>query len=38
MFNFFRTLFSPIIAILDFITKYFKTIVFLTIMYFIVFD
>jgi protease-4 len=29
-------LFSPIIAILDFITKYFKTIVFLTIMYFIV--
>ncbi|MBD3829195.1 MAG: signal peptide peptidase SppA [Arcobacter sp.] len=38
MFNFFRTLFSPVIAILDFITKYFKTIVFLTIMYFIVFD
>lgn len=38
MFNFFRTLFSPIIAILDFITKYFKTIVFLTIIYFIVFD
>ena len=36
MFNFFRILFSPIIAILDFITKYFKTIVFLTIMYFIV--
>lgn len=35
MFNFFRVLFSPIIAILDFITKYFKTIVFLTIMYFI---
>lgn len=35
MFNFFRILFSPIIAILDFITKYFKTIVFLTIMYFI---
>jgi protease-4 len=29
-------LFSPIIVILDFITKYFKTIVFLTIMYFIV--
>ncbi len=38
MFNFFRTLFSPVIAILDFITKYFKTIVFLTIMYFVVFD
>mgnify|MGYP000420302835 FL=1 len=36
MFNFFRVLFSPIIAILDFITKYFKTIVFLTIMYFII--
>ena len=38
MFNFFRILFSPIIAILDFITKYFKTIVFLTIMYFLVFN
>ncbi|CAM3815942.1 signal peptide peptidase SppA [Arcobacter cloacae] len=38
MFNFFRFLFSPIIAILDFITKYFKTIVFLTIMYFFVFS
>lgn len=36
MFNFFKRLFSPIIAILDFITKYFKTIVFLTIIYFIV--
>ena len=36
MFDFFRKLFSPIIAILDFITKYFKTIVFLTIIYFIV--
>ncbi len=36
MFNFFKMLFSPIIAILDFITKYFKTIVFLTIMYFLV--
>ena len=36
MFNFFKMLFSPIIAILDFITKYFKTIVFLTIIYFIV--
>ena len=38
MFNFFRKIFSPIIAILDFITKYFKTIVFLTIMYFIVYS
>ena len=38
MFNFFKTIFSPIIAILDFITKYFKTIVFLTIVYFVVFD
>ena len=38
MFNFFRILFSPIIAILDFITKYFKTVVFLTIIYFIVVD
>lgn len=38
MFNFFKTLFSPFIAILDFITKYFKTIVFLTIIYFVVFD
>ena len=38
MFNFFRILFSPVIAILDFITKYFKTIVFLTIMYFIFAD
>ena len=36
MFNFFRVIFAPIIAILDFITKYFKTIVFLTIIYFIV--
>ena len=36
MFNFFRVLFSPIIAILDFITKYFKTIVFLTIIYFLI--
>ena len=35
MFNFLKMLFSPIIAILDFITKYFKTIVFLTIIYFI---
>jgi protease IV len=38
LFNFFRILFSPVIAILDFITKYFKTIVFLTIMYFIFVD
>lgn len=38
MFNFLRIIFSPIIAILDFITKYFKTIVFLTIMYFVVVD
>ena len=36
MFNFFKFMFSPIIAILDFITKYFKPIVFLTIMYFII--
>lgn len=36
MFNFFKTIFSPIIAILDFITKYFKTVVFLTIIYFVV--
>ena len=36
MFNFFKVLFSPVIAILDFITKYFKTVVFLTIIYFIV--
>jgi protease IV len=38
LFNFFRILFSPVIGILDFITKYFKTIVFLTIMYFIFVD
>jgi len=38
LFNFFKILFSPIIAILDFITKYFKTIVFLTIMYFIIYS
>ena len=36
MFNFFKVIFSPIIAILDFITKYFKTVVFLTIIYFVV--
>jgi len=35
LFDFFKKLFSPVIAILDFITKYFKTIVFLTIVYFI---
>ncbi len=38
MFRFFKVIFSPIIAILDFITKYFKTIVFLTILYFFTFD
>ncbi|QKF58656.1 signal peptide peptidase SppA [Aliarcobacter lanthieri] len=38
MFEFFKKLFSPIIAILDFITKYFKTIVFLTIVYFVFFS
>ena len=38
MFNFIKILFSPIIAILDFITRYFKTIVFLTIMYFVFVD
>lgn len=38
MFDFFKKLFSPVIAILDFITKYFKTIVFLTIIYFVVYD
>lgn len=37
MFNFFKVLFSPVIAILDFITKYFKTVVFLTIIYFVVY-
>jgi len=35
MFNFFKVIFSPIIAVLDFITKYFKTVVFLTIIYFV---
>ncbi len=35
MFDFIKKLFYPIIAILDFITKYFKTIVFLTIVYFL---
>ena len=37
MFNFLKTLFSPITFTLDFITKYFKTIVFLTIMYFVIY-
>jgi len=37
MLDFFKKIFSPIIAVLDFITKYFKTIVFLTIIYFIVY-
>ncbi len=37
MFELIKKLFYPIIAILDFITKYFKTVVFLTIVYFIVF-
>ena len=35
MFEMIKKLFYPIIAILDFITKYFKTIVFLTIIYFV---
>jgi len=38
MFDFIKKLFYPVIAILDFITKYFKTIVFLTILYFFVFS
>lgn len=37
MLNFFKTVFSPVIAVLDFITKYFKTVVFLTIIYFVVY-
>ena len=36
MFEMIKKLFYPIIAVLDFITKYFKTIVFLTIVYFFV--
>lgn len=36
MSNFFRILFLPITAPLDFITKYFKTIVFLTIVAFVI--
>jgi len=35
MFEFFRILFLPITKTLDFITKYFKTVVFLTILFFI---
>jgi protease-4 len=35
MFDMIKKLFYPIIAILDFITKYFKTVVFLTIIYFV---
>ena len=38
MFEFFKKLFFPITAILDFITKYFKTIVFLTIVYILFFS
>ena len=38
MFDFLKKLFLPITATLDFITKYFKTIVFLTILYFIFFN
>ena len=36
MFEIIKKLFYPIIAVLDFITKYFKTVVFLTIVYFFV--
>jgi protease-4 len=36
MIDIIKKLFYPIIAILDFITKYFKTVVFLTIVYFFV--
>lgn len=36
MFDLLKKLFYPIIAVLDFITKYFKTVVFLTIVYFFV--
>ena len=38
MFDLIKKIFFPITAILDFITKYFKTIVFLTIVYFIFFS
>ncbi|MDX4039294.1 signal peptide peptidase SppA [Aliarcobacter skirrowii] len=38
MFDFIKKLFSPVIWFLDFVTKYFKTIVFLTIVYFLFFS
>lgn len=38
MFDFLKKMFLPITVTLDFITKYFKTIVFLTILYFIFFS
>lgn len=38
MFDFIKKLFSPVICFLDFVTKYFKTIVFLTIVYFLFFS
>jgi protease-4 len=38
LFDFLKKLFLPVIWFLDFITKYFKTIVFLTIVYFIFFS
>lgn len=38
MFDFLKKLFLPVVWFLDFITKYFKTIVFLTILYFFVFS
>ncbi|AXX85424.1 signal peptide peptidase SppA [Aliarcobacter skirrowii] len=38
MFDFIKKLFSPVIWFFDFVTKYFKTIVFLTIVYFLFFS
>ncbi|MDX4028025.1 signal peptide peptidase SppA [Aliarcobacter skirrowii] len=38
MFDFIKKLCSPVIWFLDFVTKYFKTIVFLTIVYFLFFS
>jgi protease-4 len=38
LFDFIKKLFSPVIWFLDFVTKYFKTIVFLTIVYFLFFS
>ena len=38
MFDFIKKLFSPVIWFLDFVTKYFKTIVFFTIVYFLFFS